>query len=332
MSRWIEAGIAKGEQLTKVFFDDGKEKKMIAEGYEIKRTCTYEDLTWEERVLIVRSPAFASKQRETLEKRMEKATTALFALTPAIGKGKRQIRDEGRLVEAAEAILTKYDVKGLLSYSWTCERRLTEKFIGRGRGGPDREKSVVEVVRYQITGVKPDEQAIAARVATLGWRAYATNAPDTHLSFEEAILEYRNEYLVEHGFGRLKGKQLQISPMFVKRDDQVLGLTRLLSLAVGILTLVEFVVRQALRHQGTTIAGLYLDSANKETDTPTAERILRAFNKITRTRISLPDRIVYHVTPLKHVQQQILALLGFPADLYAALARTHLSDHPRAIA
>jgi transposase len=332
MPGWIEEGRAKGEQLIKVFFDDGKQKKMIAEGYEIKRSCSCEDLRWEERVLIVHSPAYAAKQQEALHKRIEKAKAAILALTPASGKGKRQIRDEGKLVEAAEAILTTYEVKGLLSYSFTCERSFIEKFVGRGRGSPTRQKSMVEVVRYQITGVEADDQAIAARCATLGWRAYATNASDTHLSFEEAILEYRNEYVVEHGFGRLKGKQLQIAPMFVKRDDQVLGLTRLLCLAVGLLTLVEFVVRQALRKLGTTIAGLYLDSVNKVTETPTAERILRAFNKITRTRIVLPDRIVYHVSPLKPAQQQILALLGFPADLYAALARTSLSDERRAIA
>jgi len=99
--------------------------------------------------------------------------------------------------------------------------------------------------------------------------------------------------------------------MFVKRDDQVKGLTRLLSLAVGILTLMESVARQSLQQQGKKVAGLYQDSARKETDTPTSERLLRAFAKITLTQIYLPDKIVYHVTPLNPVQQTILALLIF---------------------
>ena len=71
---------------------------------------------------------------------------------------------------------------------------------------------------------------------TLGWRAYATNAPQTRLSFENAVLEYRNEFRIERVFGRFKGEQLAIAPLFVKRDDQVVGLTRLLSLAVRVLT------------------------------------------------------------------------------------------------
>ena len=331
MPLWIQAGVAKGHDLRKVFFSDGEEKKLIAEGYEVKRTCTSEDLSWEERVLVVRSPAYAEKQQITLEKRLEKAKIALMALTPPIGQGKKQMKEESELIKAAEALILRYDVNNLLTYTYEQEKKLIEKFVGRGRSGDKREKKVIEHVRYQITGVQRCEQAIAERTSTLGWRAYATNAPDASLSFESSLLEYRNEYIVERGFGRFKGKQLQIAPMFVKRDDQVKGLTRLLSLAVGILTLMESVARQSLQQQGKKVAGLYQDSARKETDAPTSERLLRAFAKITLTQIYLPDKIVYHVTPLNPVQQMILALLGFPPDLYTSLARTHPRNRHTAV-
>jgi len=209
----------------------------------------------------VRSPAYAEKQQSILHKRLEKAKAALIALTPPVGRGKRQVKDEANLVKAAEAILSKYGVSGLLSYTYEQEKKLIVKLTGRSE--EKREKKEVEHVRYQITGVQHCEQAIAERTSALGWRAYATNAPDASLSFETSILEYRNEYIVERGFGRFKGKQLQIAPMFVKRDDQVKGLTRLLSLAVGVLTLMESVVRQSLQQQGKKVAGLYQDSALK---------------------------------------------------------------------
>jgi transposase len=332
MTLWVAEGIARGKDLSKVFVKDGEEMKMIAEGYEIKRTSQSEDLRWEERVLVVRSPAFAQKQQKGLEQRIAKATAAIFALTKAPGKGRQQITDREKLVQAAEAILTKYQVTGMLSYTFQRESRQIEKYVGRGRGGPEREKRVEEVVRYQVTGVLLNAEAIAAHIATLGWRAYATNAPDTVLSFEEAILEYRSEYIVERGFGRLKGKLLGISPMYVKRDDQVVGLTRLLQLAVGVLTLVEGVVRRALQQQATSLAGLYLDSPAKVTATPTAERLLQAFTRISLTLVYLPDTIIYHVTPLSPVQKRILELLGFPPDLYAACARTIQRGHQVALA
>jgi transposase len=110
--------------------------------------------------------------------------------------------------------------------------------------------------------------------------------------------------------------------MFVKRDDQVKGLTRFLSLAVRLLTLMEFVARRRLKEQGRAQAGLYLDSPVKTTTQPTAERLLRAFLHIKLIVISFSDRIVYQVKGLSHVHQDILDLLGLPPDLYTSLART----------
>ncbi|MDX2097737.1 MAG: hypothetical protein SFW36_08160, partial [Leptolyngbyaceae cyanobacterium bins.59] len=53
-------------------------------------------------------------------------------------------------------------------------------------------------------------------------------------------------------FHRLKGAPLSISPLFVQRDDQVKGLFHLLSLALRLMTLIEFVVRRQLQSEQTT--------------------------------------------------------------------------------
>src|SRR5207302_9108758 len=175
-------------------------------------------------------------------------------------------------------------------------------------------------VRYQITAVQRNEEAIADLVARLGWRAYASNAPQKRLPLSQAVRDYRHEYHIEHGFARLKGAPLSIAPLFVKRDDQVVGMTHLLSVALRVLSLVEFVVRRSLHQQRATLAGLYQDNPRRATATPTAERLLQAFVPITLTQLQLPDQTIQHVTPLTPVQEQILRLLGLPADLYAVLA------------
>ncbi len=102
-------------------------------------------------------------------------------------------------------------------------------------------------MRYQLTTVECSATTLAAHEQTLGWRVYVTNAPATELTWEEAVLTYRDEWLMERGFDRLKGAPLSLDPLFVKRDDQVVGLTNLLSIAVHLLTLVEFVVRRNLK-------------------------------------------------------------------------------------
>ena len=45
------------------------------------------------------------------------------------------------------------------------------------------------------------------------------------------MLAYRSAYLIERGFGRLKGQPLSLTPMYWEREEHVTGLIRLL--AVG---------------------------------------------------------------------------------------------------
>src|SRR3989442_221696 len=319
MPQWIEAGVAQEDRLTQVLGEDGKQ--VLAQGYEVNRTCACEELNWDERVLVVRSRAYADTQCQHLEDRLAKAQVALLALTPPVGRGKRQITEEAALQTAAEAVLTKHRVTGLLTYSYERQAEQEITFVGRGRGGANRQQQVSERVRYQVTTVTRNQETIAQFASTLGWRAYATNAPQERLSLQKAVREYRHEYHIERGFGRLKGAPLSLAPMFVKREDQVVGLTHLLSVALRILTLLEFVVRRSLKQQGATLVGLHKENLRKAPATPTAERLLQAFVPITLTQVQLPRQVVRHVTPLTPLQQQILALLGFPSDLYASLAR-----------
>ena len=81
----------------------------------------------------------------------------------------------------------------------------TGQHLGPGRGGPDRPQRTLVTVRYPITAVSQPAAAIAAQQETLGWRAYVTNAPATQLTLADAVLTYRDEWLIERGFHRLKG-------------------------------------------------------------------------------------------------------------------------------
>jgi len=269
---------------------------------------------------VVHSEVYADVMTRGFERRLANATTKLQALTPARSRGKRQIEDEGALVAAANTILRDHRVEGLLSYTFERQVEQQVKYIGRGRGAAGRPKEVVERVRYQITAVVRDGAAIAALQQTFGWRAYVTDLPAEQLSLAEAVLTYREEWQIERGVHRLKGAPLSIAPLFVKRDDQVVGLIHLLSIAVRLLTLIEFVVRRALKREPAQLVGLHAENPKKGTDKPTTERLLKAFSGINLTLIQFPDRVVRHVTPLSPLQERILTLLGLPPDIYRALA------------
>src|SRR2546422_5569770 len=187
MPGWIQAGVAQGEALTQVQSED--EQQMLAQGYQVNRACVWKGLSWQERVLVVRSHAYAQTQHRHLEDRLEKAQAALLALTPPVGRGKRQITEEAALQSAAEAVLAKHRVVGLLTYTSTRESEQAVKFVGRGRGGANRKLQVSERVRYQITAVQRNEAAISDLLSRLGWRAYSSNAPQERLSLEQAVGE-----------------------------------------------------------------------------------------------------------------------------------------------
>ena len=108
--------------------------------------------------------------------------------------------------------------------------------------------------------------------------------------------------------------------MFVKRDDQVVGLTNLLTLAVRFLTLIEFVVRRKLKQNQEKLVGLIENNPKKGIDNPTTERLLKMFDNITLTIVLLPGQTIRHLPALTTVQTRILELLGLSADVYTRLA------------
>ncbi|MCS6842898.1 MAG: IS1634 family transposase, partial [Caldilineales bacterium] len=326
LAGWVAAVADEAARLQEVRLPTGEGESVLwAKGYEVTRHLQAEvagtEVTWTERVLVVRSESQRQRAQAALERRLERATAELLALTPAPGRGRRQVRSAEALQTRVAAVLRHHEVEGLLTY--TCERQETRqvKYVGRGRGGPVRPQQEVVTVRYQITGVQRQEEAIAAQAQTLGWRAYVTNAPAEQLDLVQAVLAYRDEWLIERGFHRLKGAPLSLDPLFVKREDQVVGLIHLLSLAMRVLALIEFVVRRQLQQNGEQLTGLIPNNPKKGIDNPTTERLLKAFDHMTLTIVHLPDRMIRYVTPLSALQVRILELLGLSPALYTDLAK-----------
>ena len=180
--------------------------------------------------------------------------------------------------------------------------------------------------RQATIEVRGDEDALEAAVRRLGWRVYGTNQPREQLSLEQAVLAYRQEYLVERSFGRLKGRPLSLTPMYVHRDEHATGLIRLVSIGLRVLTLLEYVVRRQLAAQGEKLAGLSAGNAKRETARPTAERLLEAFQELTLMVVEGTTQIYRHLTVLSPLHVRILELLGVSAHVYTRLCT--VSDEP----
>ncbi len=248
---------------------------------------------------MVRSPAQAERQEVGLEKRLAHAETKLAALTPARGRGKRQITMEITLRAAIDHVLKEQRVEGLLHMAWEPQIERHTHYVGRGRGSATREQRVREKIRYHITRIDRQAGPIAALKERFGWKAFVTNATQERLSLADAVLCYRNEYRIERIFNRLKSR-VHIAPLFVTRDDQIKGLTYLLTLGVRVLTVIELVLRRSLQNDQAKLPGLHPENRTKMTDTPTAERLLNAFSDVSLTivKTATGEDILRRLTPL----------------------------------
>ena len=290
--------------------------RQIAEGYEqsVSQSGEVNGQTdaWRERRLIIRSLQHAQALEDALRARLAQAQAEVIRLNEH-KQGKQRIGERESMQTMATAVLKRYQVGGLLKLS--VEEHVRERAVRAYGDHPAR----IEAERDVTVQAAVDEHAVQDAVRWFGWRVYVTNQPEETLPLEKAILAYREEYLVERGFGRLKGRPLSLTPMYLQSDDRATGLVRLLSLGLRMLTLLEYKVRQRLAERKEKLAGLYAGNPKRATARPTAEAMLEAFKGIDLSIVAIGKEVLRHVTPLSDVHQKILSLLDFPAEIYTRL-------------
>ena len=263
-------------------------------------------VTWHERYLVAYSKILAAAQIRGLHERLEKAQIALDKLKQKPGKDLEVLNDK------VEAIFKRHRVNDFLIVTTTVETSIKTIYIQKGR--PTANSPTEDVVQTDLK-LEIDRQTVAIEEAEklAGWRLYVTNASITRLSLTQAIVYYRDQWVLERGFHRFKRGQLPALPIYFQNQDRIVGLMFLLTLALRVFTLIEFVVRQALGKSEQKLAGLYDGNPRRTTERPSAEQLLKAFDNLTL--YLLPDMSTF-VTKLSAIHRQILSLLKLPESIY----------------
>ena len=173
---------------------------------------------------------------------------------------------------------------------------------------------------WTVAAFGVDLGAWRAMVERLGWQVYLTSTTPEQYVAPTLVAAYRQQVIQDRGVARLKTRNLHIRPLYLSDERRIAGLTWLLCLALRVLTLTAYRLRTALQQRGEALAGRNPASRSQTTRCPTTERVIAAFQPLTRTVVVLPDAVHHHVTPLTPTQEYVLALLQLPADLYARLA------------
>jgi len=135
-------------------------------------------------------------------------------------------------------------------------------------------------------------------------------------SIVQSTLYYRDEWLAERGFHRFKNGSIPVPPLFLRIPERIRGLL-LLTIALQVLTLIEFVSRKELSERQETLSGLVPGNPKIKTDRPTAERLLAQFDNlhllIEEKGKDISGVVVEALTSL---QKKILALLKLPETIF----------------
>jgi transposase len=294
---------------------EGQPDELVAEGFgvDVELTATVEgqELRWAERRWLVRSLAYAQAQEAALERRLERAAAAVSEL--AVRKRGKKRLFHAELMLAAEGIVAREGVEGLLSY--TAEAVMAAR-QGRANGShPTPPRADVSFV----IEVRREEGLIGERKREMGWQVYGTNA--VALALPAVVWAYRGQYRIEDDWSRLKGRSLGLTPLYLQDEGRIQGLVYLLSVALRVLSLVEWAVRERLREGKAKLRDIYAGQPGRQTARPSAELLLRAMRAISVSVVEVNGQAHVLLSPLTAVQRRLLALWDLPPDLYDQLAR-----------
>lgn len=298
-----------------------KSETAVGEGFEVPLGSLWLDPDtrqwhrWSERWLVIRSHALAQRQIKGLEQRLQKAEKALVSLAARPGQ------DAKILQEKVEQILKCHRVEEYLLVSINKKIQYSKVYEGVGR--PSLERAFRRVRKTTLTlSYQRIQTAITLFTTLAGWRLYLTNTPAEQLSLEQAVFYYREQWQPERGFHRFKRGRLPALPLYFQDENRIQGLMFILTIALRVFTLMEFVVRRQLQEQQISLAGLYDGNPRRTTTRPTAERLLAAF---CGTTLYFHSDDSWEMSPLNPLQRQILQLMGMDESIYTLLERYDLT-------
>jgi transposase len=320
---WLQPVWQGQQQLQQVYRPaaEGAEAELVAEGFSLDVSLQADNngqqIEWTERRWLVRSLAFAHGQHKQLDRRLQTAQEQLAQLNKR-QQGKKRLT-AGELEETAETILKKQRVQGLLDCQVRTKRQ--QRKVRAYRGRPAR--VVTEQEHWLAVSAQTEEIEQAKR--ELGWRVYATN--QLPLNLAGVVWGYRGQHRLEDNWSRLKGQPLGLTPMYLQYESRIVGLVLLLSVALRLLSVLEWTVRKKLQESKETLKGLYAGQAGRQARRPSAELLLQAFKGINLAVVETEDQRLVYVSPLTTLQQKLLELWELPPDLYRRLS-LHFSKPP----
>jgi transposase len=258
---------------------------------------------WMERRILVYSPKYAEGLIKSFDKRLNEAQAAIQKLVIP-QKGRKIPKTEQELNIRVDRIIQQYDLMGC--FEITCSQTVEYVQVQRYK---NRQEETREHITINLQIIQ-NEAFIKKHRQRLGWQVYGTNIPETLMETANLVKCYRDEYRIEHLFNSLINKDTGLLPLFLKKENRIKGLIRLLSIAIRFTVLIQYQVRTQLKQNGESICGIYPGNKGRSTENPTTSMILRAFRGVAVAMTKINNAPYIEMTPLTHTQEKLLKCMN----------------------
>jgi len=284
---------------------DDKEQ-LIARVYEMEPTIQSEIGTkfkFKERRIMVQSLALASKQINKFQNLINK-TVEQIEERFEFRQGRKIFSTIEEAQDFVQKILAKYKVADFLDFELYQSKTKYKK---------------IYPIKCKLNKKK---QAIENYESCCGYRLYATNMSEEKFLAQEVVPYYRQQYRIEQNFHQLLNKITHLLPVYLKKTNRIIGLVRLLVLALKFVTISQQQVRKKLKKTKSYLQGLVPGNAGKKVYTPTYSLCLKIFRNINIVQLIKEKKSNFMAEPLKQSQLKILELLDIPTTVYNQLSGT----------
>jgi transposase len=243
----------------------------------------------------------------TRHKRLERATAALTELQAKLASTRTRYRDQAKVAQAVDTILSDGDVERWLVVE--IQPRTTETFRQdrRGRPGPETRYVRSEATRFDLAW-RIDHDRLAEEARCDGIFPLVTN--ETSVSSVDLLLAYKQQPMIEKRFSQLK-TDFVVAPVFLKEVSRIQALLCVYFLALLTESLLERELRGAMACEGVESLPLYPEG--RACRRPTSRRVIDLFEDVQRHELTTEGQTaVVFLTDLTGLQRKVLHLLGMP--------------------
>jgi len=250
-----------------------------------------------QRLIAVCSLNKRQRDLNRLAERMEKAKAAVQKRFTR-KRGRKTLKKVEEARQAAEKILAGQKVQGLFDLGIS----------------PPSEPNEPCKVKLSL-----NQEAYENEKRMAGWRVMATNADEQRLSAQEVVLCYWEEYRIEQQFHLLLNKCTALQPIFLRKENRILAMLKVLMLALQYSNLWQYSLRQKLEEEPQPyLLNLVPGNPGMKVHRPTTKLVLAAFKNIQAIYVDLPGKQRFvQIQGLEQHHQRLLRLLKLPNDIYS---------------